>query len=59
MTKYQVTALFGNVFEVVGEDEVGEVEAHRLFNLYRNSGRAVNLWLIGARGGRLIKQANQ
>lgn len=58
MFKYQVTAQFGNIFEVVGNDEVNEVEAHRLFNLYKNVGRPVRMWLVCGNGSRIIQEGN-
>jgi hypothetical protein len=58
MNKFQVTAAFGNIFEVVGADEVNQAEAYRLFDRMRNSGRAVRLYALTATGSRLVREAN-
>lgn len=58
MNKFQVTAAFGNVFEVVGHDEVDQAEAYRLFDRIRNAGRTVRLYALTASGSRLVREAN-
>lgn len=58
MDKFQVTAKFGNIFEVVGHDVVDETEAQRLFDRMINAGREVRLHKIVGDGSRLVKEHN-
>jgi hypothetical protein len=55
MEKFQVTAKFGNIYEIVGSDTVDEAEAYRLFNLYQNACRSPRMYKIVGNGSRLVK----
>ncbi len=56
MRRYQVTAKFGNIFEVVGADSVDYPEATRLFGLMQNAGRTVRMHEIIGAGSHLVKE---
>lgn len=54
MRRYQVTALFGNIFRIVGADSVDYAEATRLLNLMQKAGRKVRVYEIVGAGSRLV-----
>lgn len=48
MNRFQVTARFGNSYEIVGADTVDRAEADRLATIHHNAGRDVHVHkLIG------------
>lgn len=55
MTKYQITAKFGNAFEVVGKDEVSYAEADRLLSVYYGN-RETHIHKIIGDGSREISK---
>lgn len=59
MTEYQVTARFARLgWQTVGKDSAGELEALKLFQIYKNTGRPVRLYKIVGDGSRMVKEAN-
>lgn len=56
---YQVTALFGNTFLIVGRDEYADKrDAVALASIYRNVGREVHIHQITRTSSRLVEEAN-
>lgn len=56
MIKYQITAKFGNTFEVVGEDEVSFARADELLSVYHGI-RETHIHKLVGNGSRQITKA--
>lgn len=57
-TTFQVTALFGNTFLIVGRDEYADKrDALKLAQIYRNTGREVHVHEITRTSSRLVEAA--